>query len=125
MRRRFPLVLAGLVLATTAACGSDDGGSGESDAATEETPTTTTLRSDPIDGLDVAAAESTLILEGDGEEISGEGSVLIQSLFAVAKSGETLSSSYAQGGKAQPTDGAAGGCRAGLRWPAGPSSGWA
>jgi peptidylprolyl isomerase len=116
-RRRYPLVLAALALATTAACGSDDGEG--SDAGTEATETASTeLSSEPIegltvngkfgkapklkiDGLDVDAAQSTLVLEGDGDEVSGEGSVLIQSLFAVAATGKELSSSYATGGNAQ------------------------
>ncbi len=96
MRRRLAVATAAaLAITALAACGSDDSGS-----AAESIPGLTVegdVGEKPeltLDNLDVEDVETAVLVEGDGEEVPAESTVMLHSLFAVGGSGDELSSSY-------------------------------
>jgi peptidylprolyl isomerase len=109
MRRRLAVAsVAALAITGLAACGSDS--EPEEDTGTTDTAS---VSADPIEGLDVTGdfgkepkvavdgmdvekVESSLVIEGDGETVPADGTVLIHSFFATGADGKTLSSSFGE-----------------------------
>lgn len=107
MRRRLATVsVAVLLLTGTAACGSDSStdatGSDGSTATTSGSIDGLTVTGDfgkepkvKVDGLDVDTAESEVLIEGDGEELSKDGAALYRFVIAKGADGKSVASNYA------------------------------
>ena len=108
--RRAVLSLAALVLTTATACGSDSeagaDSAGESASAASEPAEGSveglTVTGDfgkkptvEVDGLDVAEAQSTVLIEGDGAEVTEKTSVKYRYLLANGTTGKALQDNYA------------------------------
>lgn len=108
--RRAVLSLAALVLTTATACGSDP--ESGSDSTGESPPTSSeagegsveglTVTGDfgkkptvEIDGLDVDKAQSAVVIEGDGAEVTDATSVKYRYLLANGTTGKALQDNYA------------------------------
>jgi peptidylprolyl isomerase len=100
--RRSVTALAALVLLSTAACGSDGGGSDSAStggATLDGLTVTGDFGKKPkveIDGLDVDGVESAELIAGDGGEVTKESYVDYQVVVVNASSGEVLQDSYGQ-----------------------------
>ncbi len=108
MRRRLATVsVAVLLLTGTAACGSDSStdAAGSSDSSTSATTgniagltVTGDFGKEPkvkVDGLDVSEAESEVLIQGDGEELTKDSAALYRFVIAKGADGKSVASNYA------------------------------
>jgi len=108
--RRALLSLAALVLTTATACGSDPEAGADSPGESPSTASEAaegnvdglTVTGDfgkkptvEVDGLDVAEAQSSVVIEGDGAEVTDKTSVKYRYLLANGTTGKELQDNYA------------------------------
>jgi peptidylprolyl isomerase len=106
MRRRLALATtAAMAITGLAACGSDDttGSDGAESADTgSDSVSGLTVTGDfgkkpkvKVDGMDVDDVESTVVIEGEGDELTAEGAAMTRVYIAKGSDGSELASSFA------------------------------
>jgi peptidylprolyl isomerase len=104
MRRRLAVAAtAALAITGLAACGSDDTADESADTTAVSEPVDgLTVNGDfgkepkvEVDGLDVDDVQTTVVIEGDGDELTAEGAAMTRIYLAKGSDGSELASSFA------------------------------